>query len=218
MKSCNEGLNSEFMSNQINRSAMITDWGGRASIWPTYQDEYSFCVWDWLFRTFSPTTSPSDCPHQFNYFDKMIALMLCIMQELQRQVRGKNRELLLSLWMSRCMSQLLSFSSVALSTPDFAKMLSRLPPNWQDTKWRDGVSSNEKASLVLDWSWWKALSLPLCVVICLTLRAPVGLSSINRAVSRPEIEGIFYPLFSLVFMSVVVFGYVAWISGSAPAL
>lgn len=68
----------------------------------------------------------------------------------------------------------------------------------------------------------------LCGDLFETESSPIGPSSINRAVSRPKMNRIFQPFVYVslrcilvsvyVCECVVMFGYVPWILGSAPAL
>lgn len=142
----------------------------------------------------------SDCPHQYNYCEQDGCTNILHDTKIAKASAWEESASYspLSLWMSWHPSQ--PFSSVALSTPDFAKTPSRLPPNWLDTK--GSVSPNDKASLgfglilversVTITHWGRER----CSAGCL--------SSINRAVSRLDIH-IF--VFCLCVSDLVMFGY-----------
>lgn len=192
--------------------------GGNRSTWPTWRESWR------LSRTSSPTSGPSCSAHQCNYSEQDDCTN--VMHNVRMCTGRFCRIAAFSLWMSRCMSQLLLLCSVSLSTPDFAKMLSRLPPNW--LLLNEGMGFLLMKRPLLFWTdhggkpcqyhpVWSS-------VWCSELSSPGGISSINRAASGPDTEDIFCPVFFGVYVrllckvSCMNLQAVGWVPGAAPSL
>lgn len=106
----------EFTLCQLLGRVMIADWTENGSIWPTLE----------LFSEFALSTSRCYCPHLCDYSEQLTSCTAYKVERGKCRVRISGSE-----WGS--MSQLLSEcrSAPAVSSPDCAKTLSRLPPNWR---------------------------------------------------------------------------------------